>query len=248
MSLKKKFLVVLTALVSVVAIVAVSVMATVAYLTSSSAVSNVFTIGDVGIVFDEAAVDSNGEYITDATQRRDTNTYHLVPGKDYIKDPTLHVNATSVDSYVFVISRNDLAAAEETVGAKTMLQQAQDLGWRVFTPLTTANAPVTGRILVYCGGQHGTDEGNVKPNANVDAFSPAVPVLAGKSYKMFDYFQLKGDADVTLYSAAKITLSAYAIQVDGFGDIGSQGALDAAWDAIVKHFPIITKGNQSSQA
>lgn len=237
MSTKKKLLVVFTTLVAVVAIVAISVMATVAYLTSSSAVSNVFTIGDVGIVFDETAVNSDGEATGEA--RRDANTYHLVPGKRYIKDPTVHVDATSVDSYLFIIARNDLAAAEETDGdAKTMAEQALELGWKVYTPTDTNDRPVTGNVYVYCGGQHDDANGGL-----------AVPVVANKSYKMFDYFQVDEDANVSLYSAAKITLSAYAIQIDGFGSeeqIGSQESLDLAWDAIIEHFPIITFGNANA--
>lgn len=230
MSTKKKLLVVFTTLVAVVAIVAISVMATVAYLTSSSAVSNVFTIGDVGITFTETAVDQNGVAIPEAP-RRDTNSYHLVPGKRYIKDPTINVNATSVPSYAFVIARNDLAAAEETEGdALTMAEQAVANGWRIYTPKSDALTPATGKVYIYCGTQ------------NEDAYNEkGVPVVANKSYKMFDYFQLKTNADVSLYSAAKVTLSAYAIQADSFVDDASLTALDKAWAAIIAHFPIITK-------
>ena len=80
MSIKKKALIVLCALVSVVVIVATSVLATVAYLTSSAAVSNVFTIGNVGITMTETKVDSDGKKLASGEQV-DTNTYCLVPNK-----------------------------------------------------------------------------------------------------------------------------------------------------------------------
>lgn len=37
-----------------------------------------------------------------------------------------------------------------------------------------------------------------------------------KDYKVFDNFKLKGSADVSLYGNAKIVVTAYAIQADGF--------------------------------
>jgi len=37
-----------------------------------------------------------------------------------------------------------------------------------------------------------------------------------KDYKVFDDFKLKGSADVSLYENAKIVVTAYAIQADGF--------------------------------
>ena len=109
MSLKKKALIVLCALVSVVVIVASSVLATVAYLTSSAAVSNVFTIGKVTMTMTETKVDADGKKLASGEQV-DTNTYHLVNNKTYDKDPTIFIEKGSENSYLFVLVRNDLSA------------------------------------------------------------------------------------------------------------------------------------------
>ena len=83
----------------VVLVAAVSVGLTVAYLTSADTVTNTFTVGDVKIALDEAAVNENGEAIPGA-DRVKANTYKLIPGHTYVKDPTVTVKAGSAESYV----------------------------------------------------------------------------------------------------------------------------------------------------
>ena len=83
----------------VVLVAAVSVGLTVAYLTSADTVTNTFTVGDVEIALDEAAVNENGEAIPGA-DRVKANTYKLIPGHTYVKDPTVTVKAGSAESYV----------------------------------------------------------------------------------------------------------------------------------------------------
>ena len=77
-----------------------SVMGTIAYLTSKDAVVNTFTVGKVAIELDEAAVNPDGTYVKDKDTRVKQNDYHLLPGHEYIKDPTVTVNAGSDASYV----------------------------------------------------------------------------------------------------------------------------------------------------
>ena len=83
----------------VVLVAAVSVGLTVAFLTSQDQVTNTFTVGDVEIALDEAAVNENGEAIPGA-DRVKANTYKLIPGHTYVKDPTVTVKAGSAESYV----------------------------------------------------------------------------------------------------------------------------------------------------
>ena len=83
----------------VVLVAAVSVGLTVAYLTSADTVTNTFTVGDVKIALDEDAVNENGEAIPGA-DRVKANTYKLIPGHTYVKDPTVTVKAGSAESYV----------------------------------------------------------------------------------------------------------------------------------------------------
>lgn len=77
-----------------VLLVAASVLGTMAYLTSSAEVKNTFTIGKVEIKLDETDV-------TNPTGPRVTaNSYKLMPGTTYTKDPTVTVKAGSEESYV----------------------------------------------------------------------------------------------------------------------------------------------------
>ena len=77
-----------------VLLVAASVLGTMAYLTSTAKVENTFTIGKVEIKLDETDV-------TNPTGPRVTaNSYKLMPGTTYTKDPTVTVKAGSEESYV----------------------------------------------------------------------------------------------------------------------------------------------------
>lgn len=77
-----------------VLLVAASVLGTMAYLTSTAKVENTFTIGKVEIKLDETDVtNSTGARVT-------ANSYKLMPGTTYTKDPTVTVLKGSEDSYV----------------------------------------------------------------------------------------------------------------------------------------------------
>lgn len=82
---------------------------TLAYLTSQDTVTNTFTVGNVKITLDEAEVDAAGKpinkegaVVTDlaAANRVTGNSYKLIPGHTYTKDPTVTVKAGSEESYV----------------------------------------------------------------------------------------------------------------------------------------------------
>ena len=98
---KKALLLVLCA----VLLVAASVLGTLAYLTATSEVAkNTFTVGDVKITLDELDEDQdedNSDNVTVNGVTRDrANKYHLIPGKSYTKDPTVHVDSSSEKCYV----------------------------------------------------------------------------------------------------------------------------------------------------
>lgn len=75
-----------------------TVFATMAYLTSTDTVVNTFTVGQVHIKLDEAPVDTNGKETTGA--RVQENSYKLLPGHEYDKDPMVTVMNGSEESYV----------------------------------------------------------------------------------------------------------------------------------------------------
>ncbi len=82
-----------------VLLIAASVLGTMAYLTSSAEVKNTFTVGKVEIKLDEAKVNADGIPVEGAA-RVTANSYKLMPGTTYTKDPTVTVKAGSEESYV----------------------------------------------------------------------------------------------------------------------------------------------------
>ena len=245
MTLKKKALAAIGALFAVAVIVAASVLGTVAYLTSSAAVSNVFTIGNVGITMTETKVDPNGVKIEPYTQV-DTNTYHLVPNKKYSKDPVVTVNAASESSYLFVLVRNDLETIErndsDDADEMTIAEQLAANGWAKYTTAST------GWVYVYCGAGNVSVADAAVTTSGFTFSNTAVPVGSAsvETYKLFDYFCTHENAKTETYGAAKITLTAVAIQTAGFKANPETGKteLDAAWQAVIETYPYIHTGNQ----
>lgn len=91
-----------------VLLVAASVLGTMAYLTSTDTVTNTFTVGKVEITLDETDVTNpNGPRVK-------ANSYKLMPGTTYTKDPTVTVLKGSEDSYVRMkVTFNNAAALME---------------------------------------------------------------------------------------------------------------------------------------
>ena len=121
MSIKKK----LTMAVAVVLIIAMAIAGTYAYLTSTpAAVKNTFTFGKVVITLDEAKVKDDGT--VDGNSRVAANTYKLMPGHSYTKDPTIHVESGSEACWLFVKVEDGLAAIEADT---TIAAQIANNGW-----------------------------------------------------------------------------------------------------------------------
>ncbi len=100
-----------------VLLVVATVFVTMAYLTSTTKdVTNTFTVGNVKITLDEEDVDTDtntDDNVTVNNEVRDlANGYKLIPGKTYDKDPTVHVDATSENCYLFVKVENNISDIE----------------------------------------------------------------------------------------------------------------------------------------
>ena len=173
-------------------LVAGSVAATLAYLTSKTeVVTNTFSVGDVKITLDEAKVTEYG--VKDGDSRVMKNTYKLIPGHNYLKDPTIHVKKGSEECWLFVRVENGIADYE-AVGNTTIAAQMAAKGW----------TEVAGKTGVYAY------------NAKVSA---------GANVEVFASFTVAGNAVLTnadgsaKYSAnTPITVQAYAVQADNFGN------------------------------
>lgn len=273
MTAKKKILIALSTVVAIVTIVVTSVLGTVAYLTSSAAVSNVFTIGNVQMTMYESKVDSNGVVIDKtAPKTADTNSYHLVCDKEYVKDPTIYITAGSESSYLFIIARNDISEIE-AADPLSMKEQLFVNGWMKY------GVAATGNIYVYTGIEK--TEGWAEKVAEIcDANNPALKTTHGEkkavaaqraaalealyttyvsggvkatgvaadglatSVDLFHKFTIDPHADISTYGAAKVNITAVAIQTSGFGGngneaLGTKPALDEAWAAVIATYPYI---------
>lgn len=173
-----------------VLLVAASVLGTMAYLTSTTGpVTNTFSIGKINITLDEAKVDKYGVAVTPA-ERGNGNEYKLVPNHEYKKDPTVHVKGDSENAYIFVKVENGIAAIE-AAGTTTIASQMTAKGWQA----------LDGVANVYY--QEYTKQ-------NTD-----------KDFIVFDNFKIKDGVTETQlenYQTASITITAYAVQQDGFAD------------------------------
>lgn len=118
----------LTVIIALVLVVVMSVAGTVAYLTSQDTVTNTFTVGKVEITLDEAKVDAYGEALTgEQAERVAANTYKLIPGHTYTKDPIIHVGADSENCWLFVKVENGLSGIEDSTA--TIAAQLTANGW-----------------------------------------------------------------------------------------------------------------------
>lgn len=116
---------------SLAAAATVAVAGTTAFLTSSDTVTNTFTVGKVSITLDETKVNPDGTPDPSA-ERVEENTYHLIPGNEYVKDPTVTVKANSEESYVrMIVTLNKYAALKEIFDDERLPDLPQDYveGW-----------------------------------------------------------------------------------------------------------------------
>lgn len=227
MTAKQKTIIALCTVLGVVAIVVSTVFATVAYLTSSAAVSNVFTIGNVGITMTESKVTPDGKLVEGGGQV-DTNTYNLVPNTTYVKDPRINVAPLSEASYLFVLVRNDLAKIEaNTAENPSIAKQLADNGWEKYTKAST------GWVYVYVGAGNVSADDVTKTEGT---FAGTAQTVTHGEYDLFKEFSIAPKADVSTYGAAKITLTAVAIQKSGFDTLAD------AWAAVVETYPYIHTG------
>lgn len=120
---------ILLTMVAALLLVVMSVAGTLAYLVSTSEqVTNTFSVGDVKIDLDETDVDLYGK--PDGTAPVKANDYKLLPGHEYTKDPTIHIEMGSEECYLFVKIDDQIAAIQDT---KTVAEQMAEIGWKLVT-------------------------------------------------------------------------------------------------------------------
>lgn len=178
-----------------VLLVAASVLGTMAYLTSTT--GEVKNTFTIGKIAITLDEAPVNEYGEEVDgARRTQNQYKLVPNHEYKKDPTVHVTGNSENSYIFVKVVNGITAIE-AAGDTTIAAQIQK-NWM----------KLDGVANVY--------------------YQEYTKQEANKDFVVFNSFTVKNDvSEDTLkgYQTASITITAYAIQKDGFNDA------KAAWTA-----------------
>lgn len=182
----KKTLMIMLALVLVIAM---SVTGTLAYLTADDAVTNTFSIGNVTITLDEAKVGEDGKAITGTgADRVHANSYKLIPGTSYDKDPIIHVDKESEKCYLFVTVDNAISGLEDA-DKGTIAAQMQKNGWE----------QIDGTIAwKYVG------EGE----------KPVAVVSAGANVEVFEKLHISGNADISGADGDTISVHAYAVQAE----------------------------------
>ena len=209
--MKKKLMTVL----ALVLVIAMSVAGTYAYLTSKDTVTNTFTVGNVAIKLDEAQANPDGSLVPNA-DRVKANSYKLLPGHTYNKDPMVTVLKGSESSYVKMTVTFTKAAELDAIFAPTGADMTS-----IFNGYDSTN-------WIY--------KGNTEDTANntrtyefwykdtVEAPDADVALDA-----LFDSITVPGtitNAQLATIKGMTITVNAYAIQADGFADAAD------AW----KHF------------
>ena len=187
-------------------------MGTLAYLTSKDSVKNTFTVGKVKITLDEAKVDANGKVIADADRVKE-NSYKLMPGHEYTKDPTVTVKAGSEESYVrqiVTVSFNKaLSDAQLATNLDSIFQGYNASDWvRNAKDVKTENGKT---VITY--------EYRYKETVTATDGDKKLPAL-------FTGIKIPDDwTNETLagFGEFEINIEAHAIQADGFT------TADAAW-------------------
>ncbi len=180
-----------------------SALGTVAYLAVQDTETNTFSIGQVNITLDEGSAGKRGMRARSTSAPVDENDHILMPGHTYTKARTIHVDAVSEDSYIFVKVENGIAgyeaaSAAEEGGYKTIDDQIKANGW------TT----LEGAANVY--------------------YREYAKSSAGSDFAVFSTFKIADNAnDVGSWGScdAKVAVTAYAVQKDGFN------TASAAWTA-----------------
>lgn len=197
----KKALVLVLALVLVCGI---SVMGTMAYLTSTTdTVTNTFTVGNVEITLDESKVGDDGKILTgDDAERVFSNKYHLVPGGEYDKDPTVHVIGGSDECYVFVKVANELESLTVVDGDR-ISSQLYNNGWSI----------IGSGMWIYTGIDENGNHGTIGKAVTVGDDDMDLPL-----FTKIKIPNTAVGADLEKFNGATIDITACAIQAGGFAD------------------------------
>ena len=209
----KALLLTLCAVVLVIA----TVFGTMAYLTSTDEVTNTFTVGQVKIKLDEAKANPDGSLVANA-DRVKANSYKLLPGHTYNKDPMVTVLSGSEASYIKMTVTFSKASALDAIFAPTGADMTSIFnGYDSTNWIAKGNTEDTAKNTRTYEFWYKEAIGAPTADVALDALFDSITVPGSITND-----QLKTIKDMT------ITVNAYAIQADGFE---TEAAAWAAFDA-----------------
>ena len=202
--MKKKLMTVL----ALVLVIAMSVAGTYAYLTSKDTVTNTFTVGNVAIKLDEAKANTDGSLYDNGVTRVKANSYKLLPGHEYNKDPMVTVLKGSESSYVKMTVTFTKAAELDAIFAPNGADMTS-----IFNGYNSANWELK-NVTKDTENDTRTYEFWYKEAVAAPDADVALDAL-------FDSITVPGNitnAQLETIKGMTITVNAYAIQADGFDD------------------------------
>lgn len=215
--MKSKLAKILCLVMGAILLVTGTVAVTLAYLQDlSETVTNTMTIGKVDIGLDEAKVTQYGA--KDGTSRVTANKYKLIPGQEYIKDPTIHVIKGSEECYLFLGIAIDTKL--DGVLDTTKNDIATQLSGNDWLPLQLADkSPAT------------WSEGDT--SYTIYYKKTKVPANASKDQDIptFSKFSVGAKADVSGADTATIKVKAFAIQSANIAAANGKSVHLVAWEA-----------------
>lgn len=228
----KRFKKIILLVVALLLTVAISITATIAYLKSQTeVVQNTFTVGKVSISLDEAKVNEDGKPVDEDGNVVDVadaprvyeNEYKLIPGRTYVKDPTVHVAADSQPCVLFAVLyippelRKVLYYSTSDHDTKYIEGQMRKHGW---LPDPDYDDPA---------GEEG------EASYDVFVYNHAQAAYPGDVIHIFDSITVKDTA--TYEQLQEVDLSEIRITVYGFQNEGTeQTDARVLWDIIVEAF------------
>lgn len=214
--MKSKITKILCLVMGAILLVTGSVAVTLAYLQDlTQTVTNTMTAGKVDIKLDEAKVNAKGVAPDKTDRTEDGNTYKLIPGSTYDKDPVVTVLKGSESSWVFFGIAIDTKVSAVLDSSKNVI--ASQLSTNKWKELKNAD----NSAVFY------TDTDNTKYKiyyyeTKVDASA------ADKPLTTFTKFSVSTTADVSKADKATIKVKAFAVQSENLS------TPLAAWDGAFK--------------
>ncbi|MBO5702785.1 MAG: hypothetical protein J6S71_10130 [Clostridia bacterium] len=223
--MKKKILAV--ALAAIMLLIAIT-GASLAYLTDKDDQVNTFTSGKVDITLDEAKVTLDADkYISGYTGRtsEDQNYGKMFPGQVITKDPTITVAADSEKAYVaakVTVTATDLQTLIGIPGTDLIdINKLASGGLMADTFAEKPTHPLAGGTLPVFGNDKYSIYQEKDGNAYVFYIFIETIKAPGESVTLFDTITIPTawtNADMAKIVDLKVTVDAYAVQVQTFAD------------------------------